>query len=87
MRPIILTEKEAKKFYKAIDNPPKANKALKGLLKRITNEVKCQHCKMDTAIRNLSGYCDHLYYPEYCKVCNSGVRLWLFRLFNRLLNL
>jgi hypothetical protein len=31
----------------------------------------CPHCHMDTAIRNLSGYCDHLYYPAYCKVCKT----------------
>ena len=26
---------------------------------------------MDIAIRNPSGYCDHLYYPEYCEVCKK----------------
>jgi len=31
----------------------------------------CEHCKMDIAIRNPSGFCDHLYYPESCKVCNA----------------
>ncbi len=29
----------------------------------------CPHCGLDLAIRNPSGFCDHLYYPEYCKVC------------------
>ena len=29
----------------------------------------CKHCGMDTNIRNPSGYCDHLQYPEYCSVC------------------
>lgn len=29
----------------------------------------CKHCGMDIAIRNPSGYCDHLYYPENCKIC------------------
>ena len=31
--------------------------------------MNCNHCGMDKAIRNPSGYCDHLYYPEYCDVC------------------
>ncbi len=52
-----------------------------------TVKINCKHCNMDTAIRNLSGYCDHLHYPDYCKVCSSKVRLWLFRLLNRLLSL
>jgi len=33
--------------------------------------MKCSHCQMDRAVRNPSGYCDHLYYPEYCKVCEK----------------
>lgn len=32
---------------------------------------KCPHCKMDIAIRNPSGFCDHLYYPDYCEVCKK----------------
>ena len=32
---------------------------------------KCKHCKLDIEIRNLSGYCDHLYYPENCKICSG----------------
>lgn len=31
----------------------------------------CPHCRMDIAIRNPSGYCDHLKYPEYCNVCTA----------------
>ena len=31
----------------------------------------CDHCHMDKAIRNPSGYCDHLHYPECCEVCNK----------------
>lgn len=31
----------------------------------------CPHCKMDKAIRNPSGFCDHLHYPDYCPVCRS----------------
>ena len=33
--------------------------------------VLCAHCGMDIGIRNPSGYCDHLYYPEYCKICRK----------------
>lgn len=29
----------------------------------------CKHCGEDTAIRNPSGYCDHLYYPDNCTTC------------------
>ena len=31
----------------------------------------CPHCNMDINIRNPSGYCDHLYYPDYCDVCTK----------------
>lgn len=31
----------------------------------------CSHCKGDIAVRNPSGYCDHLYYPENCKTCGT----------------
>lgn len=30
----------------------------------------CLHCKMDKRIRNPSGYCDHLHYPENCTACS-----------------
>ena len=29
----------------------------------------CEHCHMAIEIRNPSGFCDHLYYPEMCAVC------------------
>ena len=32
----------------------------------------CKHCKTDIKIRNLSGFCDHLYYPDYCKICKEA---------------
>lgn len=32
---------------------------------------KCPHCKMDIAIRNPSGFCDHLHYPDYCEECKK----------------
>jgi len=35
------------------------------------NQVLCEHCGYDTEIRNPSGFCDHLYYPESCKVCDE----------------
>jgi hypothetical protein len=31
----------------------------------------CPHCKGDIRIRNPSGYCDHLHYPENCKTCQD----------------
>ena len=33
--------------------------------------TKCNHCGMDIEIRNPSGYCDHLHYPESCKICKK----------------
>ena len=32
-------------------------------------EEICTHCGKPIAIRNPSGYCDHLYYPDNCKIC------------------
>ena len=34
----------------------------------------CAHCHGDTSIRNPEGYCDHLRYPEYCRVCKRMQR-------------
>lgn len=31
----------------------------------------CNHCGGKVAIRNPSGGCDHLYYPENCQVCSK----------------
>lgn len=36
---------------------------------------KCNHCKGDIKIRNPKGFCDHLYYPENCDVCNKTVNM------------
>jgi len=33
--------------------------------------MKCKHCNENIELRNPSGYCDHLYYPENCGVCNN----------------
>lgn len=33
------------------------------------HEEKCPHCGFDKDIRNPSGYCDHLHYPDYCAIC------------------
>lgn len=30
---------------------------------------KCRHCSGDIEIRNPKGFCDHLHYPDNCKVC------------------
>ena len=37
-----------------------------------TPERTCHHCKLSIEIRNPSGFCDHLYYPDMCSVC-SGI--------------
>ena len=34
----------------------------------------CEHCNKDISIRNPSGFCDHLYYPENCLICEDLVR-------------
>lgn len=31
----------------------------------------CKHCGGKLEIRNPSGYCDHLYYPDNCSTCRS----------------
>ena len=31
----------------------------------------CPHCKKPIYLRNPSGFCDHLYYPEKCEVCKT----------------
>ena len=35
------------------------------------NMYRCNHCKKDINLRNPSGYCDHLYYPENCNICSN----------------
>lgn len=39
-------------------------------------EGKCPHCGMDKKIRNPSGYCDHLYYPDSCDICKDIKELY-----------
>lgn len=34
----------------------------------------CEHCLMPVEIRNPSGFCDHLYYPDQCVVCSLRSR-------------
>jgi hypothetical protein len=36
--------------------------------------IICDHCGHDVALRNPSGVCDHLYYPEYCATCRGTSR-------------
>lgn len=31
----------------------------------------CPHCKGDIEIRNPTGFCDHLYYPDMCEICRG----------------
>lgn len=33
----------------------------------------CKHCNMPIRLRNPSGFCDHLHYPDYCKVCKKRI--------------
>jgi len=35
---------------------------------------KCEHCGGNLAIANPSGYCNHVYYPENCKICEKRER-------------
>lgn len=35
------------------------------------DEMFCPHCDGDIAIRDPSGYCDHLYYPDNCEECKK----------------
>ncbi len=37
-------------------------------LKEQPNKI-CKHCQEPIALRNPSGYCDHLYYPDNCNIC------------------
>ena len=34
----------------------------------------CAHCGGDIEIRNPTGTCDHLYYPDYCTICERRVK-------------
>ena len=36
---------------------------------KMTQALRCDHCEGDVQIRNPQGFCDHLHYPEYCRVC------------------
>lgn len=38
---------------------------------KINPQFVCLHCGGDIRIRNPKGYCDHLYYPENCNICQS----------------
>lgn len=33
---------------------------------------KCKHCGGDLKVMNPTGKCNHLYYPENCKICKNG---------------
>ena len=37
-------------------------------MKMINPEI-CPHCNCLVELRNPSGFCDHLYYPESCALC------------------
>jgi hypothetical protein len=40
-----------------------------GKVEKCPEQFVCSHCGRDKRIRNPSGYCDHLYYPDSCKIC------------------
>lgn len=42
--------------------------------KKRQNQNICKHCGGDIRIRNPKGNCDHLYYPESCKVCKARTK-------------
>lgn len=37
------------------------------------NDKICEHCGFPVSIRNPSGYCDHLQYPDYCDTCKDRI--------------
>ena len=39
------------------------------------NKGDCIHCGLPVRIRNPSGYCDHLYYPDRCEYCKKVIPL------------
>jgi hypothetical protein len=41
------------------------------LFVKVNEELRCQHCGRDKRIRNPSGECDHLYYPNNCATCKE----------------
>jgi hypothetical protein len=34
-------------------------------------DIVCNHCGFPINYRNLSGYCDHLNYPNCCSICKN----------------
>ena len=43
---------------------------------KISSRKTCEHCGGSLRIRNSKGFCDHLYYPEYCEICSGPKPLW-----------
>lgn len=39
----------------------------------------CAHCGGDLEIRNPTGRCDHLHYPDNCKVCKKTAQVTLHK--------
>ena len=37
----------------------------------LEEEKLCKHCNQPIELRNPSGFCDHLYYPENCNHCTE----------------
>ena len=41
---------------------------------KVAKSVACLHCNGDVEIRNPTGSCDHLYYPDCCKTCQRIIK-------------
>jgi hypothetical protein len=75
------SERNVKKINEIItylsdkEDPEQIIKAYNDLLDRQhegeASKGECKHCHMSLAIRNPSGYCDHLKYPSHCDHCNT----------------
>ena len=49
-------------------------KKLPSLYDLYQEKETCPHCDQSIMIRNPTGYCNHLFYPDECKVCKE--ELW-----------
>ena len=64
------------RIYKGIQalSPPSASAPVPGKEPAEWREPPlCEHCGYAIKIRNPSGYCDHLYYPDMCKICEKRI--------------
>lgn len=57
-----LPEKEKAKYIEELQEMDRK------IMEKVKNKI-CKHCLKEVRIRNPSGFCDHLYYPDNCKRC------------------